>query len=51
MMPINVLWGYLLWQEIPTWATWLGAILTIASGIYILYRERKRKTNAAQRER
>ena len=39
-LPINVMWGYLLWQEIPTLATWLGAFLTIASGIYILYRER-----------
>jgi len=38
-LPINVLWGFLLWQEIPTRTTWLGAILTIASGLYILYRD------------
>lgn len=38
-LPINVLWGFLLWHEIPTYTTWLGAILTIASGMYILYRD------------
>jgi len=38
-LPINVLWGFLLWHEIPTITTWLGAILTIASGMYILYRD------------
>jgi uncharacterized membrane protein len=38
-LPINVMWGYLLWQEIPTLTTWLGAILTIACGLYIFYRD------------
>ncbi len=45
-LPINVLWGFLLWQEIPTLATWLGAILTIASGLYILYRDILHKSAA-----
>jgi len=40
-LPINVMWDFLLWQKIPTWMTWAGAFLTIFSGIYILYRERK----------
>ena len=35
----SVMWGVLIWQEIPTWATWVGASLTILSGVYILYRE------------
>ncbi len=38
-LPINVLWGFLLWQEIPTLTTWLGALLTIACGLYIFYRD------------
>ena len=42
-MPINVMWGYLIWQEIPTWNTWIGALLTVATGIYILYREQIHK--------
>jgi len=42
-LPINIMWGYLLWQEIPTWSTWIGSLLTVATGIYILYRERMKK--------
>ena len=33
--------GYLLWREIPDAATYLGAAVIIASGIYIVWRERK----------
>lgn len=43
ILPINVLWGYLLWAEVPTWATWAGASLTLASGLYILHRERQER--------
>lgn len=40
-MLFSVMWGVLIWGEIPTWATWLGAALTIGSGLYLLYRERQ----------
>jgi drug/metabolite transporter (DMT)-like permease len=39
-LPINILWGFLIWQEIPTWMTLSGAALTLFSGMYVLYRER-----------
>ena len=39
----SVMWGLLIWGEIPTWATWAGALLTIGSGLYILYRERRER--------
>ncbi len=39
-LPINVMWGYLIWQELPTRSVWIGAALTICSGLYILYREK-----------
>jgi len=39
-LPVDVLWGFLIWGEIPTWMTWVGAGLTIFSGMYVLYRER-----------
>ena len=39
-LPINVLWGFLIWREIPTWMTLAGAALTLGSGLYVLYRER-----------
>ncbi|MCE7979603.1 MAG: DMT family transporter [Caldilinea sp. CFX5] len=41
-LPINVLWGFVIWREIPTMTTLAGAFLTLLSGLYILYRERKR---------
>lgn len=37
---INIVWGFVLWREIPTLATLTGAGLTLLSGLYILYRER-----------
>jgi len=40
-LPINVMWGFVIWQEIPTWMTLAGAFFTLSSGIYILYRERR----------
>ncbi len=40
-LPINILWGFLFWREIPTWITLAGAALTLFSGLYVLYQERK----------
>ena len=40
-LPINVMWGFVIWQEIPTLMTLAGAFLTLFSGMYVLYRERK----------
>lgn len=39
-LPINLMWGFILWQEIPTMMTLGGALLTLLSGLYILFRER-----------
>ena len=35
------LFGWVLWEEIPVAATFVGAAIIIASGTYIVYRERK----------
>lgn len=40
-LPINILWGFVIWQEIPTTTTLAGAFLTLLSGLYILAREQK----------
>jgi hypothetical protein len=32
-----------IWHEIPTLMTWTGAVLTLSSGVYILYRERRER--------
>ncbi|MFT7673707.1 MAG: S-adenosylmethionine uptake transporter [Gammaproteobacteria bacterium] len=38
-MPLAVLWGYLFWNEIPPLTTYLGILLIIGSGVYVLHRE------------
>src|SRR5918998_1400924 len=43
-LPINAVWGMLLWREVPMATTWIGALLTVLSGIYIVYREQREQT-------
>ena len=43
-LPINVMWGLVIWHEIPTWLTLAGAFLTLSSGVYILYRDQKERS-------
>lgn len=42
-LPISVLWGIAFWGEIPGWMTWAGAGITLASGVYMLVRERQER--------
>jgi drug/metabolite transporter (DMT)-like permease len=42
-LPINIMWGLLIWRELPTWVTLAGAALTLLSGLYILHREREER--------
>ncbi len=42
-LPISVMWGFVIWQEIPTLTTLAGAFLTLFSGMYALYRERRER--------
>jgi drug/metabolite transporter (DMT)-like permease len=37
----NVMWGFIIWREVPTLITLVGALLTLLSGMYVLHRERK----------
>jgi hypothetical protein len=37
------MWGFVIWQEIPTSMTVAGAFLTLFSGIYSLYREQRER--------
>jgi len=38
-----VIFGYAVWNEIPAPAVWLGSALVIGSGLYILWRETRRR--------
>jgi len=46
-LPINVMWGFVIWREIPTWMTLTGAFLTLSSGMYILLREQRERRKLA----
>ncbi len=35
------MWGFLIWHEIPAGMTIAGAALTLLSGLYILFQEKK----------
>ena len=35
-----IAWDWLLWQTLPDTATWTGAAIIVASGLYLLRRER-----------
>lgn len=48
-LPINIVWGFIFWHEIPTWLTMIGATLTLLSGMFIMYRERITAKVAASR--
>lgn len=45
-LPISIFWGYTLWHEVPTWLTLIGAALTLSSGMFILYQDRKVHQNS-----
>lgn len=43
---LGMLWGFIIWHEFPLLMTWTGAVLTLLSGMYILYQERKTITES-----
>ena len=45
-LPINMMWGFVIWHEIPTLMTLIGAFLTLFSGMYVLYREQRNPARA-----
>jgi drug/metabolite transporter (DMT)-like permease len=40
-LPISVMWGFLLWNQFPPLATWIGASITLVSSLYTLYLGKK----------
>ena len=49
-LPISILWGFLFWREVPTLMTLAGAALTLASGMYLLVQDQKKKPEKHQIE-
>ena len=42
-LPINIFWGLLIWGEMPTLMTLAGALLTLVSGLFILFKRRQER--------
>ncbi len=42
-LPINMLWGFAIWSEVPTGLTLAGAALTLLSGLFILYLDQRQR--------
>ncbi len=54
MMPWGVMFGFLLFDDLPSWSTLAGAAVVAGSGSYNVYRERVRRAeelNSPQRHR
>ncbi len=43
MLPFGILFGFLLFSDLPSWSTVLGAVVVAAAGSYNIYRERIRR--------
>jgi drug/metabolite transporter (DMT)-like permease len=40
-MPLSVLWGFLVFEELPSKLTWLGIGLIVGAGLFTVWREQK----------
>ena len=38
-LPMAVLWGYLMWGDLPESVAWLGMSMIIGGGLIVFYRE------------
>ena len=48
-LPINAMWGFVIFNDVPTLLTLIGALLTIGSGLFILYRDQANQPTALHR--
>jgi len=46
-LPINTMWGFVLWHQFPTLITLIGAGLTLLSGLYTLYQDQNEVSKKA----
>jgi len=48
VLPMAIVWGYLLWDDIPTFKTIAGIILISGSGVYVFVHEHITRKNGAR---
>ena len=44
-MVMAIIWGYLIFDDLPDAASWVGMILIIASGLYMVFRDIQLRPN------
>jgi len=45
-VPLSIMLGWWWWNEVPDRIAWLGIVLVLAAGLYVLNRERLSLTSA-----
>ena len=46
-LPLAILWGWLIWQELPVTEVWIGIFLILIAGLFVYLRERIRSRPVA----
>jgi len=41
-LPLAVIWGFLVFGDIPVWEVWIGIALILGSGLFVFLRERQK---------
>lgn len=41
-LPMAIMWGWLIWSDLPVLEVWIGITLIVAAGLFVYLRERKR---------
>lgn len=49
-LPLAVLWGWVIWAELPMWEVWIGMALIAGSGLFVFLRERQKARRIARTE-
>ncbi|MBB3993162.1 S-adenosylmethionine uptake transporter [Sulfitobacter undariae] len=48
-LPLAVMWGVIIFAELPTWEVWTGIALILSSGLFVFFRERAKAKRITKR--
>lgn len=47
-LPLAVMWGWLIWADLPDWEVWLGMLLIMGAGLFVFLREQQKARQIAR---
>ena len=47
-LPLAVMWGWLIWADLPEWEVWLGMVLIMGAGLFVFLREQQKARRIAR---